>query len=237
MDINTSGKDRNKSFNTINQKEIELKEENIDNEGIPIITQVDEKNLSVEEYYRINYPNYQIFKRFNFIFVKMGNLITFNFDKKNHYIPKLSIGPQWYLNIGLLVLLSCLFAFLYKFVFSYKTFMIKVIFGLLFLFEYFLMLKTSLTHIKIIMDNKNDNIENKGFCTICKVYYNPENKVQHCGFCGVCVEKMDHHCVWIGKCVAKNNTFYFYGMIVQVLIIYIYVILISVFDRTPFKKT
>ena len=51
----------------------------------------------------------------------------------------------------------------------------------------------------------------------------------HCSKCNICVEKMDHHCVWVGKCVAKNNTLYFYGMIVQVVILYIYIIICGIF--------
>jgi len=27
----------------------------------------------------------------------------------------------------------------------------------------------------------------------------------HCGMCGVCVEELDHHCVFYGKCIARDN--------------------------------
>ncbi|EFX61308.1 hypothetical protein DAPPUDRAFT_18257, partial [Daphnia pulex] len=27
----------------------------------------------------------------------------------------------------------------------------------------------------------------------------------HCDICGVCIEKMDHHCPWLGTCIGKKN--------------------------------
>lgn len=27
----------------------------------------------------------------------------------------------------------------------------------------------------------------------------------HCYECGVCVDQLDHHCPWTGKCIAKRN--------------------------------
>jgi hypothetical protein len=28
---------------------------------------------------------------------------------------------------------------------------------------------------------------------------------KHCTACGTCVELLDHHCMWVGKCVGKKN--------------------------------
>ena len=48
--------------------------------------------------------------------------------------------------------------------------------------------------------------------------------------CNICVEKMDHHCVWVGKCVGKNNVCSFYSMLVSIGIVYAYIIYLGFFQ-------
>ena len=213
---------------TNNKTEIENNNENDnDNEGFPILSQLEPiVSSSIEEYYRNNFPEYKIIKIHNIIFIKMGSLLTFNFD--SNYIPKLSIGPHWYLTILLLLLIFFLSLMLYIAIFSQASWIKKAIFFFTILVEYFFVIKTALTHVKVVM-NKKKSIDNDGYCSICNVYFNPNNKVEHCRFCGVCIEKMDHHCVWMGKCVAKNNTLYFYAMIANLVVVYVYVIFCGIY--------
>ena len=212
--------------NTNNKIEMESNNDN-DNEGSPILTQLEPiLSSSIEEYYRNNYPEYKIIKIHNLIFIKMGNLLTFNFG--DNYNPKLSIGPHWYLTIILLLLIFFLSLMLYVAIFSQSDWAKRIIFFFFILVEFILVIKTALTHVKVVM-NKKKSVDTGGFCSICNVYFNPNNKVEHCRFCGVCIEKMDHHCVWMGKCVAKNNTFYFYAMIANLAVIYVYIIFCGIY--------
>ena len=210
------------------QTEKENNSDNKDYEELPILSQLQPVKTSLEDFYRINYPEFQIIKFYRFTFIRMGKLLTFNFDKNNNYIPKYSIGPQWYLTVLLLFIIFLLFYFINSAIFYEARFLEKLIFVLFILIEYIFVLKTDLTHAKIVM-NKKKNIGDNGFCNFCKVYYNPSNKVEHCNFCKVCAEKMDHHCIWVGKCVAKNNTFYFYAMIANIFFIYAYIIIYAIF--------
>ena len=210
------------------QNEKENNSDNKDYEELPILSQLQSVKTSLEDFYRINYPEFQIIKFYRFTFIRMGKLLTFNFDKNNNYIPKYSIGPQWYLTVLLLFIIFLISYFIYSAIFNETRFLEKLIFVLFILIEYILVLKTALTHAKIVM-NKKKNIGDNGFCNFCKVYYNPSNKVEHCNFCKVCAEKMDHHCIWVGKCVAKNNTFYFYAMIANIFFIYAYIIIYAIF--------
>ena len=227
ININSSSEDTNKSsdFSLI------LKENNKNNsdyEGLPTISQIEPIKTSLEDYYQLNYPEYKIIKFHNFTFIKMGALLTFNFNPKN-YKPKYSIGPHWYLTIVLLIIIFFITYFIYSTIFESLGIVFKFILVLFVLVEYFFLFKTALTHAKVVMNNKKQSIEDSAFCNKCKVFYNPNKKIEHCNFCKVCVEKMDHHCVWVGKCVAKNNAFYFYAMIVNICILYIYIIICGIF--------
>jgi hypothetical protein len=41
------------------------------------------------------------------------------------------------------------------------------------------------------------------FCEACNDYRAP--RVTHCSSCDTCMERFDHHCPWLGTCVAKRN--------------------------------
>jgi predicted amidophosphoribosyltransferase len=71
---------------------------------------------------------------------------------------------------------------------------------------------------------------NTEFCAKCQVFYSRDKKVEHCNMCNVCVEKMDHHCVWVGKCVGKNNIFSFYSMLTSIGIVYGFIIYLAFFQ-------
>lgn len=43
----------------------------------------------------------------------------------------------------------------------------------------------------------------KNWCPECKVLRPP--RAGHCRICGVCVLRLDHHCVWINSCVGQAN--------------------------------
>ena len=51
---------------------------------------------------------------------------------------------------------------------------------------------------------KDDSIsEFLQFCTFCDGYKPPRS--HHCRKCNRCCMKMDHHCIWLGKCVGFRN--------------------------------
>ncbi|XP_041669941.1 palmitoyltransferase ZDHHC23-B isoform X1 [Cheilinus undulatus] len=43
----------------------------------------------------------------------------------------------------------------------------------------------------------------KNWCPVCRVVRPP--RAGHCRICGICVLRLDHHCVWINSCVGQAN--------------------------------
>lgn len=57
------------------------------------------------------------------------------------------------------------------------------------------------------LDVVNARLTKMKYCTACDIYRPP--RTIHCGTCGCCIERLDHHCPWLGTCVGKRNYKYF----------------------------
>ena len=191
------------------------------NENIPI--KIKKYFNTAEEFYSYNYPEYKIFKIGRILFCKIGNLITFNFDKNNNFKPKFSIGPNWYMTLTLIITVFIISSIIYCFILKKLHVIFKIIFLTFQLIAIFCVLRTALIHTEIAMNKFQDQFNNM-FCDKCKIYYNSFDKVEHCSICNVCYYKLDHHCVWVGKCVGKDNICAFIEMIIFGAAFYLFLI-------------
>ena len=223
--INNNNK-LNKEFN-INDNIIEIDNENNNNISKQNFETVSKLNMNP---YDDLYTFYKPFKICNILFCKIGKNLCFGFDK--NYEPFFVIGPHWYLFILLSIIIFILCYFLFsQFIKIYGSYLI---FSILFFFVYFLYILNFLLNPGLII--KHIAIDKNNYqCSECKVFYNKADNVDHCNFCNVCVKGLDHHCVWIGKCVGKGNIYTFYGMLIAVVLFYSYMLGIT-FYYLIFKK-
>jgi len=63
-------------------------------------------------------------------------------------------------------------------------------------------------------------------CDRCKIYR--KFGTQHCTFCDVCIEDLDHHCPWTGKCIGSRTKPYFNAFL-GFLVVHISFIILTVF--------
>jgi DHHC palmitoyltransferase len=85
--------------------------------------------------------------------------------------------------------------------------------------------RSTLNWLEVLQIGNEKNIDLENFCFYCQVI--KSMRTFHCQVCGRCVEKFDHHCIYINNCLGYRNHKYFILFLVSMLSY----ILISVVTR------
>lgn len=117
---------------------------------------------------------------------------------------------------------------------------------LTFFSTFYFLWDVSTTHpgyLKLGNLSKNDFINNSNFnnyiingykidlkyCETCAILREPRSF--HCGLCGFCVLKHDHHCPFVGNCIGLRN---FKKFMKFILLLFIHCLIVSVFGIMEF---
>ena len=215
---------KNKNKNSTNNKKLINLSNDVNNESTRNLTKdiLINDNNDIDDEHTINVINPNIERVYNkvhpFLFINNEPLILITSD------------------INLFVFVFSLTSFLSILFYSIKVqtiFFLKLIFILVYLFY-------TITYILLMLlnpgipTNKNnidlDVLKRKYYqCTLCNsiVFKNNEYITYHCQYCNICVEKFDHHCSFVGKCIGKNNITIFrlwlFSIPCFILVIFLYV--------------
>ena len=94
------------------------------------------------------------------------------------------------------------------------------------------------TNRPILRQVINGHVINLTFCYSCSLFRPP--RTSHCSNCDNCVERFDHHCIWLGTCIGKRNYKYFYLLVFSLNISFtfqiIYCMYYIIFQIKKFKN-
>ena len=108
--------------------------------------------------------------------------------------------------------------------FPHKSISYNFVYGLytILFFSIYIFYICSVSNPGIIKSNNISNLKKKypydflfnsdeKYCKKCNL--EKINRSKHCMICDKCIEKFDHHCIWINNCVGGKNLKYFYYFI------------------------
>ena len=143
--------------------------------------------------------------------------------------------PNPSIQIVYILLVICLF-FIYYFYgikkyFPHKSISYNFVYGLytILFFSIYIFYICSVSNPGIIKSNNIANLKKKypydflfnsdeKYCKKCNL--EKINRSKHCIICDKCIEKFDHHCIWINNCVgAKNIRYFFYFIFIHWILV------------------
>jgi len=229
-------------------EEIKLNiEQNKNNSYIKINTEEDIElyNFNYEKEFPVTDINNQtksgirsINQQKKFLYKKIGNTFCFFSDNKGN--PKIIIGPHWPMYICFCSFMCFIFIILFCSIWKMLNLFLRVSGVINFLIFFISYTFIFLANPGTPTINENSFIgkprDKYKYCNECKIWVSNEKTTEHCFECNICVEGYDHHCPWTGKCIAKNNIYFFYIFISSILFSFVYFVFSLTYAASKYEK-
>ena len=167
--------------------------------------------------------------RLNSGHVSYGKLLVLGNSRYGKF--RVVIGPHWYVSIIGFSLLTLIGIGILMPLWASLSIVLRILFILVFGFTLLMYVLIFLSNPGIIpqkpLGDPNEDVENKTKYSCTKCLSLREQKAYHCEDCDVCIEGWDHHCVWVGKCIGKQNLTMFYVFVAAIPIFFVFVMFMS----------
>ncbi len=140
--------------------------------------------------------------------------------------PLFIIGPHWPLFVCLISVLSLFMLHIYLKLWPKLGFKTKLIGSITYWTFAISYVYTSLINPGFPRNTIGRNFgipkNDYYYCEYCGIYLKKSSYGSHCDECQICIEKHDHHCVWTGHCIGKNNKITFFIFVISLVCLIFY---------------
>lgn len=158
---------------------------------------------------------------------------------------RLTIGPKFLYAISILIVVVSCQSIVLKLMLE-SSVLLALIFLALAKTEILLLLSVALTDPGIVPPKKsatsgrdqltsivNGTKVDQKWCHMCNVFMPPRGK--HCGVCGCCVDKHDHHCKFLSNCIGVRNYRSFVLLLTNSVLTSAFTLLVMMLRSSPME--
>ncbi len=186
-------------------------------------------NISAANLHKVDPMDFEGLSKLSNNHVSYGRLLVLGNPRFGQF--RIVIGPHWYVSIIGFSLLTLIGVAILMPLWPSLTLVLRIIYILVFGFTLLMYLLIFLSNPGIIPQKLNgeavEDVEAKSNYSCTKCMSLRTQKAYHCEDCDVCIEEWDHHCVWVGKCIGRQNLIAFYVFIATIPIFFVFVMFIS----------
>jgi hypothetical protein len=147
-------------------------------------------------------------------FFRLGNTCCIGLKGKIF----LTIGPDWPLNLLIILLLTSANVFFIKIMAPKVAFTMQCLGFFIYSGCFCCYILTAFKNQGILLTTWEQKMEegesHENICPDCEVI--TETGSEHCCECGICIKGYDHHCALSGKCIGSGNIVPFYLFLVLI---------------------